>query len=61
KTRDTTGKDHTRTEVLWMNRRFVVAQETGRVPIRLTGKEFAEKKLNPERPYSRTPPKPSTQ
>ncbi len=48
-TRDTTGKDFERTEVLWMNNRYVKARESGKVPIRLTAKEKAEKKVNPSR------------
>lgn len=48
-TRDTTGKDYPRTEVLWMNAQFVKASKTGRVPIRLTRKEKAQNKINPPR------------
>jgi DNA adenine methylase len=48
-TRDTTGKDYDRTEVLWMNGAFVRARAIGRVPIRLTKKERAENKVNPPR------------
>jgi len=48
-TRDTNGKDYARTEVLWMNKRFVKAQSTGRIPIRLTQKERANNKINPAR------------
>jgi DNA adenine methylase len=48
-TRDTTGKDYARTEVLWMNDTFMRAVKTGRVPIRLTRKERAENKINPSR------------
>ena len=48
-TRDTTGKDYARTEVLWMNAQFVKAFDTGRVPVRLTQKEKAENKINPPR------------
>lgn len=46
-TRDTTGKDYDRTEVLWMNKAFVKAKERGRVPIALTKKERFENKINP--------------
>jgi DNA adenine methylase len=49
-TRDTTGKNLERTEVLWKNRYFLKASRTGRVPIRLTKKEKAYNKLNPARP-----------
>ena len=48
-TRDTTGKDYERTELLWMNAQFVKASKTGRVPIRLTRKEKANNKVNPPR------------
>jgi DNA adenine methylase len=48
-TRDTTGKDYARTEVLWMNPQFVKAVATGRVPIRLSKKEKHDNKINPER------------
>ncbi|MDE0410837.1 MAG: hypothetical protein OXI37_01270, partial [Gammaproteobacteria bacterium] len=48
-TRDTTGKDFARTEVLWMNSHFVKAKKANRIPIRLKAKERAEKKLNPPR------------
>jgi len=49
KTRDTSGKDYLRTEVLWKNPRFVRALRAGRVPIRLSVKEKAQKKINPAR------------
>jgi DNA adenine methylase len=52
-TRDTTGKDYARTEVLWMNRPFQKAVAEGRVPIRLTRKEKADNKINPSRQSSR--------
>lgn len=48
-TRDTTGKDYARTEVLWKNAQYVKAAETGRIPIQLTKKEIAENKINPPR------------
>lgn len=51
-TRDTKGKDYARTEVLWMNKRFVRAQSSGRVPIRLSQKEKANNKINPTRTLS---------
>lgn len=49
KTRDTTGKDYERTEVLWMNSVYSRALKTGKIPIRLTKKEIKQKKLNPAR------------
>jgi DNA adenine methylase len=48
-TRDTSGKDHARSEVLWFNKHFVAAAKSGKVPIKLTAKELEENKLNPER------------
>jgi len=48
-TRDTSGKDYLRTEVLWMNGQFKKAQSTGRVPIRLTKDEKKQNKINPLR------------
>ena len=49
-TRDTTGKDHVRTEVLWLNKHFVNAARAGKVPIHLTRAELRENKINPARP-----------
>lgn len=49
KTRDTSGKDYSRTEVLWTNKFFTKALVNGRVPIRLSSKEKAENKVNPPR------------
>jgi len=48
-TRDTTGRDFPRKEVLWMNARYLRAQESGKVPIRLTKKEIGANKINPSR------------
>ena len=48
-TRNTTGKDFTRTEMFWKNKYYVKAERTGRVPVRLTAKEKAENKINPVR------------
>lgn len=48
-TRDTTGKDYDRTEVLWVNAAFVKAREVGRVPINLTKYERSQNKINPPR------------
>ncbi|HEU6448843.1 MAG TPA: DNA adenine methylase [Verrucomicrobiae bacterium] len=48
-TRDTSGKDYAKTEVLWKNFQYVKAEKTGRLPIRLSQKELREKKLNPSR------------
>jgi len=48
-TRDTKGKDHARTEVLWKNAQFVRAKADGRIQLRLTRKEIEENKINPPR------------
>jgi len=49
KTRDTSGRDYNRTEVLWKNPLFMKALRSGRVPIRLSAKERKQKKINPRR------------
>lgn len=48
-TRDTSGRDHSRTEVLWENRALTAARDSGRVPIHLSAKERKENKINPKR------------
>jgi DNA adenine methylase len=48
-TRDSSGQIHKRTEVVWMNKQFIKAQNLKRVPIRLTKKERKSNKLNPIR------------
>ena len=48
-TRDTTGKDYPRTEVLWMNSVFLKAKEIGKLPLRLTRREIEQGKVNPPR------------
>jgi DNA adenine methylase len=48
-TRDVSGKDYDRTEVLWMNRRFMNAKAIGRIPIALTREERMQQKVNPPR------------
>ena len=48
-TRDTSGKDYARSEVLWLNAQFRKAKEKGRVPILLKRKEKQENKVNPQR------------
>lgn len=48
-TRDTTGRDYPRSEVLWKNLPFQKALRSGRIPIRLSKKESSERKLNPPR------------
>jgi len=48
-TRDTTGKDYARSEILWMNAQFQRAKRENRIPIRLNRKEREENKLNPPR------------
>lgn len=54
-TRDTTGKDYDRTEVLWMNAAFLKARAKGRVPIRLSDTERQYNKINPPRAESKRP------
>jgi len=48
-TRDTSGKDYDRTEVLWMNRAFIKARQQKKVPIHLTKAERTNNKVNPAR------------
>ncbi len=48
-TRDTTGRDYARTEVLWKNAPFVWAKKNNRVPIRLSSQEKQQNKVNPPR------------
>lgn len=48
-TRDSKGQSHNRTEVVWMNKFFQKALESGKIPISLTEKEKKQGKLNPER------------
>jgi DNA adenine methylase len=48
-TRDTSGKNYARREVLWTNSQFQKAHETGRVPIRLKANERKNNKINPPR------------
>jgi DNA adenine methylase len=48
-TRDTQGKNYSRSEVLWLNKHFVRAKKLGRVPIRLTKEEKEQNKVNPAR------------
>ncbi len=48
-TKDSNGKSHDRSEVVWMNKHYLKALKTGKVPIRLSEKEKKHNKLNPER------------
>ena len=48
-TRNTKGEDFARTEVLWMNERFVKAKKSRKVPILLRKKEKRNNKINPPR------------
>lgn len=48
-TKDSRGQSHKRTEVVWRNKYFQKAVESGRVPVVLTEKEMKHGKLNPER------------
>lgn len=48
-TKNSKGTVYKRTEVVWMNQYFVIAQQTGKIPIQLTEKEIRQNKVNPER------------
>lgn len=48
-TKGTDGTKHIRTEVIWMNRQFANARDSGVMPIELDRKEQTNKKVNPER------------
>jgi len=48
-TKDTSGKEHNRTEILWSNKNFNKALNNKRIPIRLAKKEKQYNKLNPTR------------
>lgn len=48
-TKDSKGKTHNRTEVVWMNKYYINALNSGSVPIELTVKEKTQGKVNPER------------
>lgn len=49
RTRGTSGKDHSRTEILWENHHFTKAAESGHVPIHLSEEEKKYNKINPSR------------
>jgi DNA adenine methylase len=49
-TRDTSGKDYARAEVLWTNEHYRKAKRLNRVPIRLSREEKLQNKINPCRP-----------
>jgi DNA adenine methylase len=48
-TKGVTGTSFERSEIVWMNKHFIDALESGIVPITLTEKEHVQGKLNPER------------
>ena len=48
-TRDTTGKDFERNEIIWMNEKFVKAKKENKIQLRLTKKELLNNKVNPPR------------
>jgi DNA adenine methylase len=48
-TRDSSGKIHKRTEVVWMNKHFQRAQKENEIAINLNKTELKQKKLNPIR------------
>ncbi len=49
-TRDSSGRTHLRTEVIWMNKQFCRAKRDAKVPIRLFANEIENNKINPLRP-----------
>jgi DNA adenine methylase len=48
-TKDSNGKSHKRTEVVWMNKYFLQASKAKKINIKLTTKEEKQNKINPER------------
>jgi DNA adenine methylase len=48
-TKDSQGKSHKRTEVIWMNKYFLQAQKNKQINIVLTEKEIKQNKINPQR------------
>lgn len=48
-TKDISGNGHSRKEIVWMNKHFNNARNTGELNLRLTKEEIKQKKLNPER------------
>jgi DNA adenine methylase len=48
-TKDSKGKMHKRTEVLWMNQHFVGAKKSGKIPVEYSKKELIQGKVNPSR------------
>ncbi len=48
-TRDTSGKDYPRTEVLWFNKHFEGALNSNQLPLQLSPKEKKLNKVNPPR------------
>jgi DNA adenine methylase len=48
-TKDSKGKSHSRTEVVWMNKHYLKALKTQQIPVNFTEKEKKEGKVNPER------------
>lgn len=52
-TKDATGKNHLRNEIIWMNKYFINAAKGNKVPINLSEKERKQGKVNPERKNKR--------
>jgi DNA adenine methylase len=48
-TRDTSGQDHPRIEVVWKNKAFSRALDSKQLPVKLSDKEKAYNKVNPKR------------
>ena len=48
-TKDSKGQSHERTEVIWMNKNYLEALKSQKLPIEFTDKEKIQGKVNPER------------
>jgi len=48
-TKDVKGKSYSRSEEIWMNKYYLKALKSGKVPIKLSDKEKKQNKINPER------------
>jgi DNA adenine methylase len=47
--KDINGNQHSREEVVWMNKHYVQANNTNKLLLKLTKEEISQKKVNPER------------
>ena len=48
-TKDIQGNEHSREEVIWMNKHYIQASKTNKLLLKLTKEELKQKKVNPER------------